>query len=104
MLLYVYVRPEAFSMSQGNLAADPQIALYLQVLTWGSFLVLAGAVVGGLHEKLTREFETTRQQNEVLQKQQDELNADNLALKPSAENLASVNQKLHRPKRELSQG
>src|SRR5438093_13406734 len=53
MLLYVYVRPEAFSTSQGNLAADPQIALYLQVLTWGSFLVLAGAVVGGLHEKLT---------------------------------------------------
>src|SRR5712692_8175069 len=81
MLLYVYVRPEAFSMSQGNLAADPQIALYLQVLTWGSFLVLAGAVVGGLHEKLTREFETTCRQNEVLQKQQDELNAENLEYK-----------------------
>src|SRR2546422_9858217 len=30
MLLYVYVRPEAFSTSQGNLAADPQIALYLR--------------------------------------------------------------------------
>src|SRR5207245_2430174 len=83
------------STSQGNLAADPQIALYLQVLTWGSFLVLAGAVVGGLHEKLAREFETTRRQNEVLQKQQDELNVVNVALKASADNLAFLNQELH---------
>src|SRR3989442_11857896 len=89
-------------MSQGNLAADPQIALYLQVLTWGSFLVLAGAVVGGLHEKLTREFETTCRQNEVLQKQQDELNAVNLALKASAENLAFLNQELQRRQEELN--
>src|SRR5881628_857961 len=102
MLLYVYVRPEAFSTSQGNLAADPQIALYLQVLTWGSFLVLAGAVVGGLHEKLTREFETTRRQNEVLQKQQDELNVVNVALKASAENLAFLNQELQRRQEELN--
>src|SRR5213594_2354412 len=102
MLLYVYVRPEAFSTSQGNLAADPQIALYLQVLTWGSFLVLAGAVVGGLHEKLTREFETTRRQNEVLQKQQDELNVVNVALKASADNLAFLNQELQRRQEELN--
>src|SRR5437773_3600153 len=102
MLLYVYVRPEAFSTSQGNLAADPQIALYLQVLTCGSFLVLAGAVVGGLHEKLTREFETTRRQNEVLQKQQDELNVVNVALKASAENLAFLNQELQRRQEELN--
>src|SRR5206468_3295749 len=102
MLLYVYVRPEAFSTSQGNLAADPQIALYLQVLTWGSFLVLAGAVVGGLHEKLAREFETTRRQNEVLQKQQDELNVVNVALKASADNLAFLNQELQRRQEELN--
>src|SRR5437773_9896533 len=65
MLLYVYVRPEAFLVAQGDLAEEPQIALYLQVVIWGSFLVLSGAVVGGLHEKLTLEFETTRRKNEV---------------------------------------
>jgi HD-GYP domain-containing protein (c-di-GMP phosphodiesterase class II) len=102
MLLYVYLRPEAFLTAQGALAEEPQVALYLQVLIWGSFLVLAGAVVGGLHEKLAREFETTRRQNEVLQKQQDELNVVNQALKASAENLAFLNQELQRRQEELN--
>ena len=102
MLLYVYLRPEAFLTTQGDLAEEPEIALYLQVLVWGSFLILAGAVVGGLHEKLAREFATTRRQNEVLQTQQDELNVVNLALKASAENLAFLNQELQRRQEELN--
>src|SRR5207249_689512 len=59
-------------------------------------------LVAGLHEKLTREFETTRRQNEVLQKQQDELNVVNVALKASAENLAFLNQELQRRQEELN--
>src|SRR2546426_6674847 len=58
------------------------------------YTTLFRSVVGGLHEKLAREFETTRRQNEVLQKQQDELNVVNVALKASADNLAFLNQEL----------
>src|SRR5437016_13396020 len=92
MLVYVYLRPEACLEQLAYLANKPVVALYLQVFIWGSFLILAGAVVGGLHEKLAREFENTRRQNEMLQKQQNELNVVNLALKTSAENLAFLNQ------------
>jgi HD-GYP domain-containing protein (c-di-GMP phosphodiesterase class II) len=102
MLLYVYLRPEAFLTAQDGLAEEPLIALYLQVVIWGSFLVLSGAVVGGLHEKLALEFETSRRQNAVLQKQQDELNVVNQALKASAENLAFLNQELQRRQEELN--
>jgi len=102
MLLYVYLRPEAFLTPQDGLANEPEMGLYLQILIWGCFLVLAGAVVGGLHEKLTREFETTSRQNEVLQKQQDELSVVNRALKASAENLAFLNQELQRRQEELN--
>src|SRR5438128_1520832 len=103
MLVYVYLRPEAFLEPVGYLAGKPVFALYLQVFIWGSFLILAGAVVGGLHEKLAREFENTRRQNEVLQKQQNELNVVNLALKTSAENLAFLNQELQLRQEELNQ-
>src|SRR6266849_8608626 len=102
MLVYVYLRPEAFLEPVGYLAGKPVFALYLQVFIWGSFLILAGAVVGGLHEKLAREFENTRRQNEVLQKQQNELNVVNLALKTSAENLAFLNQELQLRQEELN--
>src|SRR3989449_2118441 len=102
MLVYVYLRPEAFLEPVGYLAGKPVFALYLQVFIWGSFLILAGAVVGGLHEKLAREFENTRRQNEVLQKQQNELNVVNLALKTSAENLAFLNQELQLRQEEVN--
>src|SRR5437879_2913704 len=102
MLVYVYLRPEAFLEPVGYLANKPVVALYLQVFIWGSFLILAGAVVGGLHEKLAREFENTRRQNEMLQKQQNELNVVNLALKTSAENLAFLNQELQVRQEELN--
>src|SRR5207245_1652747 len=44
MLVYVYLRPEAFLVPVGYLAVKPVFALYLQVFIWGSFLILAGAV------------------------------------------------------------
>ena len=102
ILLYVHLSPEAFLASPGDVAQEPEIALYLQIIIWGSFLILAGAVVGGLHEKLAREFETTSQQNQVLQKQQDELNVVNQALKTSAENLAFLNRELQRRQEEIN--
>src|SRR5438093_469553 len=103
MLVYVYLRPEAFLEPVGYLAGKPVFDLELQAFIWGSFLSLAGAVVGELHEKLAREFENTRRQNEVLQKQQNELNVVNLALKTSAENLGFLNQELQLRQEELNQ-
>src|SRR3989454_3766915 len=66
------------------------------------YTTLFRSVVGGLHEKLAREFETTRRQNEVLQKQQDVPNVVNVALKASADNLAFLNQELQRRQEELN--
>ena len=65
----------------------PSQYLYLRLLTWGCLLILAGALVGGLHEKLMFEVGTTRLLNQELQHQQDELNQAHSALKDYSENL-----------------
>jgi HD-GYP domain-containing protein (c-di-GMP phosphodiesterase class II) len=65
----------------------PSQYLYLRLLTWGCLLILAGALVGGLHEKLMFEVGTIRLLNQELQHQQDELNQAHSALKDYSENL-----------------
>ena len=65
----------------------PSLYFYLRLVTWGCFLILAGAIVGGLHEKLMLEVETTRLLNQELQHQQDELNQAHASLKDYNENL-----------------
>ncbi len=66
--------------------ADRQEVITHLVL-WGIFLVSAGAVVGGLQEKLLQETEKARQLNEVFLKQQEELRQANLALQKNTRNL-----------------
>ena len=55
---YTILYPEHFTMP------STKVDLYLHVLAWGSFLILAGAVVGRLQEKLQLEIEQTKELNE----------------------------------------
>lgn len=94
--LYVYIQPEKF------LTESTEIDLYLHILTWGSFLILAGAVVGGLHEKLVVEVETTRRLNQQLQGEHEELNRANAALRINTDNLEYLNRELQHHQEELN--
>lgn len=93
---YVYYEPEAF------MAEASEGALYGHIIAWGSFLILAGAVVGGLHEKLALECETARQLNQQLHGEQEELNRANTALRTNAENLEYLNRELQHHQEELN--
>ncbi|MEK6604619.1 MAG: adenylate/guanylate cyclase domain-containing protein, partial [Nitrospirota bacterium] len=93
---YVYYEPEAF------ISASPEGALYSHVVAWGSFLILAGAVVGGLHEKLGLEVENTRSLNQQLQREQAELSRANVALRSNSDNLELLNRELQHHQEELN--
>jgi adenylate cyclase len=79
--LYVFISPEAFHTD------NSWIDIALKVTTWGSFLILAGAVVGKLQEKLTQEIIAGKGLNEELQRNQDELKQANAALHDYSANL-----------------
>ena len=96
VVAYVYYEPDAF-MSEAT-----EGALYGHIIAWGSFLILAGAVVGGLHEKLGLEVETTRRLNQQLQGEHEELNRANAALKANADNLEYLNRELQHHQEELN--
>ena len=79
--LYFLIFPDHFTLeSEGS-------ALKVHLLIWGSFLILAGAVVGKLQEKLQHEKLTTQQLNEQLLINQQELSQVNISLKDYNENL-----------------
>jgi len=75
MFLYIIIYPDSV------LAEAKSIYFYLRLVTWGCFLILAGAIVGGLQEKLVIEVDTTRQLNQELNVQKEELNSVNATLK-----------------------
>ena len=81
--VYAIIYPQHFTMSSSR------VDLYLHILAWGCFLILAGAVVGKLQEKLNTKIQQTHQLNEQLMQQQQNLNTANLALKDYSENLES---------------
>lgn len=77
-----------FIFYQERLVADlntGNVILYL--VAWGGFLVLAGAVVGWLQERLSREVETTRGLNSELVEQKAALDAANSSLVEYTDNL-----------------
>jgi response regulator RpfG family c-di-GMP phosphodiesterase len=55
VVLYVILNPKNFIIPNSSLN------LYLHITAWGSFLILAGAVVGKQREGLQSKFEETRQ-------------------------------------------
>lgn len=79
--IYVVLFPEAFQV--GSSPSD----VYTYVATWGGFLILAGAVVGRLQEKLAEEVHTTTTLNAELVQREQDLTAANETLKAYGENL-----------------
>ena len=72
-----------YTVAFGDLVILPRnrTDLYLYLTAWGSFLVLAGGVVGRQNEKLTREIELSKSLNEKLLKNQEDLNQAHESLK-----------------------
>ncbi len=90
VIAYTLVHPDSFSMP------NARFDIYLHIVLWGGFLILAGAVVGKQHAKLNLELGEIQGLNEKLLdkqrqllSQQDELNEANLTLKDYSVNLES---------------
>lgn len=79
--IFALLSPSSFYSGKGNLD------LTLNLVTWGSFLLLAGIFVGFLHEKLTDEYEHARKLNLELQESHKELEAANMELQNSNKTL-----------------
>ena len=78
---YLLLEPEAFVIEPND------SNLYVHVGVWGGFLILAGAVVGRLQEKLKGEIDTTTQLYRSLETSRESLNAANAELRGYSENL-----------------
>ncbi len=94
--VYVVLFPEEF------LETKTEMDLYLTIVTWGGFLILAGATVGKLQERLAQEVQATRLLNVDLQHQQAELHQANLTLRESSQNLVALNRSLQTQQEELA--
>jgi adenylate cyclase len=79
--IYVVMFPEAFQMTRSV------VDVYVYLAAWAGFLILAGAVVGQLQEKLAQEVRTTTALNTVLRHREQELTEANKTLKDYGENL-----------------
>lgn len=93
--IYVAMFPQEF------LETNTEMDLYLTIMTWGGFLILAGAIVGQLQERLAQEVQATRLLNIDLQHQQSEVQQANLTLRESSENLVALNRSLQAQQDEL---
>ena len=94
--IYVALFPDEF------LETKTEMDLYLTIMTWGGFLILAGAVVGQLQERLGQEIQATRLLNVDLQHQQAELHQANQTLRESSDNLVALNRSLQAQQDDLS--
>ena len=92
--IFIVLFPESFAQGEG--AVD----LYAHVPMWGGFLILAGAVVGRLHEKLADEVAVGRRLNEELRQRQLELEQANVELRDYSDNLES---RVHQRTEELEE-
>ena len=94
--IYVALFPDEF------LETKTEMDLYLTIMTWGGFLILAGAAVGQLQERLAQEIQTARLLNVDLQHQQAELHQANLTLSESSVNLVALNRSLQSQQDEVA--
>lgn len=79
--IYVVLFPETFQVS-----GTPR-DVYTYIPVWGGFLILAGAVVGRLQEKLADEVRATTALNAELRQREQDLTDANQSLKDYGDNL-----------------
>ncbi|MCI5137686.1 MAG: HD domain-containing protein, partial [Candidatus Electrothrix sp. AR1] len=94
IVLYFLIFPDNFTVTCNK--QD----VFIHLTAWGSFLILSGAVVGRLQEKLQRETSTTLQLNEKLVEHQEELRQINLSLQ---ENTGDLENKVRQRTSELEE-
>ncbi|MDA2933155.1 HD domain-containing protein [Acidobacteria bacterium AH-259-D05] len=81
VIIYAYLFPESF------MPAFTQLDLWMNIMTWASFLILTGAVVGQLTAQLKTEVEQVRDLNEDLKESTARLEEADQELRDHAENL-----------------
>jgi adenylate cyclase len=79
--VYVVLFPGAFSVSGESLD------VYTHIAAWAGFLILAGAVVGRLQEKLAEQIRNTTTLNAELRQREEALTTANQSLKDYGDNL-----------------
>ncbi|MEE8348352.1 MAG: HD domain-containing phosphohydrolase [Acidobacteriota bacterium] len=88
VVVYAYLEPESF------MTASTTLDMWMNILTWASFLTLTAAVVGQLTTKLKTEVQQVRELNEDLQATKTRIEAADRDLRDHAENLeAKVNER-----------
>jgi len=60
VVVYVIYSPQSFGLEEGQQAG---LTTYLHVAAWAGFLIIAGAIVGRLADRLSAEIESRRQTN-----------------------------------------
>jgi HD-GYP domain-containing protein (c-di-GMP phosphodiesterase class II)/class 3 adenylate cyclase len=95
IVLYVVYSPESF------ITDTTTMTLYLRVASWGGFLILSGAVVGGLHGRLKIEMDASHVLVKNLSASQQELHRANEALEERSKNLEVQTQELQESKRSI---
>ncbi len=88
VFVYAYLFPDYFKPPATNLD------LWVNIVTWASFLILTGAVVGQLTTKLKSEVDSVRELNRDLEKSTARVEEADRELRGHAENLeAKVNER-----------
>ncbi|HAM35424.1 MAG TPA: hypothetical protein DEB40_05240 [Elusimicrobia bacterium] len=80
-LIYMQLSPTSFDV--GTSMFDR----FMNIFTWGCFLLLTGIVVGDLHQKLQTEIRQTQKLNQDLMEKQGKLEAAGRDIKDYAQNL-----------------
>ena len=81
VLVYMYLDPLVF------ISDNTTYGVYLHLIVWGGFLILAGAVVGKLQDNLKMEVANVLHLNRQLEQSQQELHESNIQLRDSNQNL-----------------
>ena len=67
--------------------AFTQLDLWMNIMAWSSFLILTGAVVGGLTARLRKEVKTLKEMNQSLQESKAKIEQNDPVLRHHAEKL-----------------
>jgi HD-GYP domain-containing protein (c-di-GMP phosphodiesterase class II) len=87
----------------GTFVVKTDVDTYLTIITWGGFLILAGAFVAKLQERLTEEVAVHRKLNQDLHDRQEQLNEAHASLTEYSANLEDLNRDLQARQEELNQ-
>ena len=88
VLVYVVYSPESFQ------SVSTRVDLYVHIAAWAGFLILTGAALGSVQDKMLEEAASTHRLNEELSRHQEELRHANLtfAVRPPSRLIFKVSE------------